>query len=224
MANLLEAALWYAKRGWAVFPCKPGAKASLTEHGFEDATTNKGIIRAWWAAHPNANIGVSCGASGLAVIDVDVKGGKPGLESWRDLLQLHGQAIGETVTSETPSGGMHLIYTQNGTPIGCTVDTLAEGIDTRGTGGYIVVPPSVTPDGDYHWAMHSGPHQRALQPFPDALVPSLQRRADMPADQVTDGIKTGRRNVTLASLAGTMRRRGMSAEAITLALLAENQR
>jgi hypothetical protein len=40
--------------------------------------------------------------------------------------------------------------------------------------------------------------------------------------RILDGIAAGTRNATLTSLAGTMRRRGMSAAAISAALLAEN--
>ncbi len=221
MANLLDAALWYAKRGWHVFPCRPGGKVPLTEHGVNDATTNEGIIRAWWAAHPTANIGLACGPSGLAVIDVDVKHGKPGLRSWYDLLELHGGALADTVVAETPSGGMHMFYRQNGTPVPSSVDKLGEGIDTRGVGGYVVVPPSTTEAGVYQWAYESGVHEREMALFPNALLDDLAGRRE-PAPSVEGGIPAGSRNVTMASLAGSMRRRGMSAAAIEGALLVEN--
>lgn len=223
MSKLLDSALWYARKGWHVFPCVAGGKTPLTDHGFEDATTAEGVIRVWWTQHSDANIGVACGASGLAVIDVDVKDGKPGLDSWRDLLQAHGQSLGETVVNETPSNGMHMIYRQNGTLIHNSQDKLGSGIDTRGIGGYIVVPPSVTPVGEYHWALGYGPQDREPAAFPEALLPALSGpKAPLPVPE--GGIAKGGRNGTLASLAGTMRRRGMSGEAIEAALLAENRR
>ena len=223
MSKLSDSALWYARRGWAVFPCVPGGKTPLTAHGFGDATTNEGVVKLWWTQTPRANIGIACGASGLAVIDVDVKDGAPGMESWRDLLEEHGQALGETVVNETPSGGLHMLYRQNGTPIRNSAGKLAAGIDVRGEGGYIVVPPSITDVGDYHWALSYGPQDREPAMFPTALLPRLISSA--PATPVSKaGIAQGGRNETLASLAGTMRRRGMSGEAILAALLAENQR
>ncbi len=66
---LLEAALTYADLGYAVFPCVPGDKNPLTQHGFLDATTDAARIEAWWATHPDANIGLS--TAGLLVVDVD---------------------------------------------------------------------------------------------------------------------------------------------------------
>ena len=54
----LRAALSYAKAGWPVFPCRPDnpqcphadkcrvCKTPLTEHGFQDATTDEAAIRA----------------------------------------------------------------------------------------------------------------------------------------------------------------------------------
>ena len=39
----LLAALGYARRGLAVFPCRPLDKRPATKHGFKDATTDKGV-------------------------------------------------------------------------------------------------------------------------------------------------------------------------------------
>lgn len=37
---LLQAAIRYAELGYPVFPCAPGTKTPLTEHGFHDATVD----------------------------------------------------------------------------------------------------------------------------------------------------------------------------------------
>jgi len=59
--------------------------------------------------------------------------------------------------------------------------------------------------------------------LPSAWRARLARKPLTAPEAATDGdIPEGRRNVTLASLAGTMRRRGMSQHAIEAALVAEN--
>lgn len=56
---LSVAARQFADAGVPVFPCVPGGKRPLTEHGFHDATTDLDQIAAWWRQHPEANIAVS---------------------------------------------------------------------------------------------------------------------------------------------------------------------
>jgi Bifunctional DNA primase/polymerase, N-terminal/Phage integrase family len=71
-AELLEAALEYTGRGLPVFPCN--GKVPLTEHGFQDASTDTATVLAWWTRWPESNIGIATGAaSGLVVLDVDVQ-------------------------------------------------------------------------------------------------------------------------------------------------------
>jgi hypothetical protein len=66
----LTAALEYAKRGWAVFPCN--GKRPLTEHGCKDATTDPEAIRRLWQRLPACNIALATGnASSIWVLDID---------------------------------------------------------------------------------------------------------------------------------------------------------
>src|SRR5437016_6220027 len=103
--TMLDAALAYAARGWAVFPCIPGQKEPLTAHGCKDATTDLERLRAWWAEHPAANIGCAAGAiSGLTVFDVDMKQDKDGGTSLLALIAKNG-ALPETLRQRTQSGG-----------------------------------------------------------------------------------------------------------------------
>lgn len=59
-SSLSAATRQFAVAGVPVFPCVPGGKRPLTEHGFHDATTEPDQIAAWWRQHPQANIGVCC--------------------------------------------------------------------------------------------------------------------------------------------------------------------
>jgi DNA modification methylase len=66
---MLHAALWYAETGYAVFPCAPGRKVPVTEHGLLEAMTDAEQIAKWWTRHPDANVAIR--TDGLLVIDVD---------------------------------------------------------------------------------------------------------------------------------------------------------
>ena len=75
---MLAGALAYARRGWPVFPCRPGRKEPDTAHGFKDATTDPERITAWWTAVPGRNVAIATGAPGPDVLDVDVRPGGSG--------------------------------------------------------------------------------------------------------------------------------------------------
>lgn len=170
MTNLPAAALWYAERGWYVFPLVPGNKIPLTEHGVNDASKTLAQIEQWWERWPNANIGVACGPSGLTVVDVDVKNGAPGWQSWRDLTDHHGQEICLTRAAKTPSGGLHLYYLAPAQEVRNSASKLGTGVDVRGRGGYVVAPPSIIGDTRYTWLDAEGD----VAPFPACLIPLLQ--------------------------------------------------
>mgnify|MGYP001587561413 CR=1 FL=1 len=93
--DALGEALAVVRRGWWVFPCKPKSKAPATEHGFLDATVDPAQVSRWWTANASYNIGLDCGRSGLAVIDVDPRNG--GGESLATLEQEQGP-LPDTVT------------------------------------------------------------------------------------------------------------------------------
>jgi hypothetical protein len=219
--NMLQAALRYAARGLHVFPLEPRGKRPLTPNGFKDASIAEATIRDWWKRWQDANIGVACGASGLVVIDADAKSG--GLESWAELKGRLGISD-ETVTALTGGGGQHLIYRNpEGLEIRSSAGTLGPGLDVRASGGYFVAPPSIHPDGkSYTWEIGYGPEERDVAVLPQALIDLLTSGQEARAPVVPERIVEGQRNEMFASLAGSMRRRGMSEEAIEAALVAEN--
>lgn len=133
--HLLGAALTYATWGWPVFPIKPGHKTPLTRHGLHDATTDPMLLRSWWATWPQANIGLPTGHR-FDVVDVD----PAGLAWWtRMRLADHPDDVFHGQVS-TPRGGYHLYRLPTGA--GNLAD-FAPGVDFRGTGGYVLAPPSV---------------------------------------------------------------------------------
>lgn len=167
--HLLEAAVAYARLGYAIFPCRPGDKAPATPHGCKDATTDEGQITAWLGNQPEANIGLA--TDGLLVVDVD------GAENpWLADQPDRQRNLDAAPVSLTPGGGRHHLFRQpSGRTWGNSSGRLAPKVDTRGNGGYIVVPPSVVGGKAYRWANGTGldrPPGELLEPPPwlaDAL-------------------------------------------------------
>lgn len=145
----LRAALAYAARlGWPVFPLKPRAKDPMTTHGHKDATLDEQRIREWWAKWPKANIGIPTGIR-FWVLDIDPRNG--GEDSRAALVLKHG-ALADTLRQTTGGGGSQYFYEMpDQQKISCHI-AVWPGIDIKGEGGYIVVPPSVHPSGkEYMW-------------------------------------------------------------------------
>jgi hypothetical protein len=157
MTNVIvNAPLEYAAHGLPVFPCKRTDKRPLTKNGFKDATTDPDQIRAWWKQWPDAMIGMPTGkASGIDVVDLDVKKGKNGfaaIPDWADRspIIVRTPTDPKLHTDGAPDEGGHLWFRSNGEIKG-TTDTIALGVDTRGTGGYVIVPPSRNSFGCYRF-------------------------------------------------------------------------
>ena len=219
----VESALAMAAAGWAVIPlhtpidgacdchrpdCSSPGKHPRTKNGLSDATTEADQIRMWWGMWPTANIGAVV-PDGFIVVDVDVA----------DLAAVfRSDELPRTATSRT-GRGRHLIY-RTSAPIRPKVG-VREHVDLRGPGSYIVVPPSLHISGvRYEWVL---PIEDGIADAPAWIadaVRSPRTAGDRPED--SDAIPDGQRNATLASLAGTMRRRGMIVAEIEAALLAVN--
>ena len=157
---MLDAALEYAELGIPVFPLQPSSKEPMKgSHGLLDATTDADQIHKWWAKTPDANIGARTG-NGLVVLDFDIDEakGEDGLETLHGWESEHGE-LPETVTAVTGRGGMHLWFRVNGNVSNSA--NAQKGVDIRGDGGFVVMPPSVHPNGTaYAW--ETDPTERAI--------------------------------------------------------------
>jgi hypothetical protein len=94
-------------------------------------------------------VGVPTGKkSGVVVLDVDVDDG--GLDSLAK-LERAGTPAPKTARACTGGGGIHIFFRNpRGTEIRNSAGLLGPGLDVRGEGGYVVVPPSRT-RGLYRW-------------------------------------------------------------------------
>ena len=139
--RLHAAALALADLGWRVHPLEPRGKRPLLTAWPERATVDAGVIREWWAEHPDANVGIATGVgSGLVVLDVD---GEDGYASLARILS----PLPPTLKVRT-GRGEHWYYRHPGGHVAnaAAIEGRA-GLDRRGDGGYVVGPGSVHPDG-----------------------------------------------------------------------------
>lgn len=143
----LTIALEWAKAGVPVFPCQPGGKAPLTQHGHLDATRETDVITEWWTSRwPQANVGLSVGAAGLGVLDLDVRHGHDGPAALRQMAEAAKAVVPPTYRVATPSGGEHVYFLAPPGGLPSRAGRLAPGIDTRGLGGYVLAAGSVLDD------------------------------------------------------------------------------
>ncbi len=225
--SFLEAGLEYAARGWPVFPvwgvtddgrCRCGNPmcervgkhplGRLVPRGLKDATTDEATIRVWWEAEPEANIARATGD--VFVLDVDPRNG--GSET---LAQLEAQfgPLPQAPEVLTGGGGRHIYFAMPTPPLGNSAGTkLGRGLDTRGVGGYVLLPPSRHASGQAYRERPDRPLDwTPLPPVPAWLMERLSKPADGPgrstnppgwADELIDGVPEGTRDETCVRLIG----------------------
>lgn len=199
------AALDYAAYGWPVLPlhaptregacscgradCPKPGKHPRSRHGLSDASTDAAQVRAWWTRWPHANVGVATGR--LLVVDVDGAGGRDTLAA----LQSAHAPLPPTLATATGRGA-HLYFDAGEHHIANSASRLGAGLDVRGRGGYVVVPPSRHADGHrYRWTTRRRP-----APLPSWLAELLTAPAPAP-----------RRTAMPETAAGDRRRRYFTA-------------
>lgn len=205
----LDAALAYAELGYRVFPCVPNGKKPATQHGCLDATTNEDQIQAWWTENPDLNVAVA--TDGLLVLDIDPLG-----KQWLNTVDTS-ELMRATMTS-TPRGGVHFWFRAE-REYRNTAGELAQGVDTRANGGYVLVPPSIVDGKPYRWVIDL---ERVLPPIPMWLDERLSGNRPKLRESVGEAIPEGNRNHAMIRFAGLFRRGGMTEPEIFNALSAVN--
>jgi len=162
----------------------------------------------WRPGAPERGIGLVCGPrSGCFVVDIDPRHG--GMKSLNRLLLRHGQMIG-TWHAQTGSGGWHLFFRwPEDTQIRNSAGKVGPGIDVRGDGGFVVLPPSQhVSGGRYRWL--SPPDTLELADPPGwllELAKDASRARDAgPARAPAPMVPAGQRHAALISLLGVLKR------------------
>ncbi len=231
--TMKEWALHYADLGIAVFPLIPRTKKPAVSNGFYKATTEKKQIEKWWTENPKYNIACATGtrSGGLVVLDFDEdeEKGKHGYGVLKEWQKIHGD-LPETCQSITGRGGYHYFY-RDQSETHTSRAGLYEGIDIRADGGYIVLPPSVHPNGNsYEWEQEPGEFE--IAEVNDNVLQFLKgnnKQADgenKPPFKMPEIVPEGERVSTLVGLIASLCRtnsRNMSVEAIEAAVRIENE-
>jgi hypothetical protein len=157
----------YCELGFKLFPCqyKGGKKVPRLKGWQSKATSDYKQVSTWYSQFPGGLWGLATGsASGVLVVDVDIRSDKNGDAALKQKL---GGSVPNTPMVRTPSGGYHLYFTDPGN---VTISSSKEGIDVRGTGGYVILPPGSINNHDYVWAKPIT--NRGFASVPEALLPS----------------------------------------------------
>ena len=211
--NCLETALRFEAKGLSVIPIEENGKIPLIKWAeFQSRRASSQEIEAWFKRWPKANLAIVTGAiSGLMVMDVDVKNGAQGLESVKAF------ELPTTQIVKTPSGGIHFYFKM--APGIKSITGLKPGIDIRAEGGLIVSPPSSINGVFYQYMMPLQTIQDAQEGLLEAFRTTLR---SVPV--VGAVIPLNVRNSTLTSLAGRMRKAGMTSDEIESSLRGINER
>lgn len=164
-----------AGAGLRVFPCRTLDKRPAINDWPNKATTT--FDDAWFEGR---NVGIRCGATDagvpIFVVDIDIKNGAPGAESWATFCDDHPEvreAAERTVSVATPSGGWHFYF---GVPEGWECPRNGNpwpGVDIRGEGGYVLAPPSTLENGAYEWVRDLWDPNEGILFAPPALLEAL---------------------------------------------------
>jgi hypothetical protein len=180
-ADVLSAALAYAKAGWYVGPCARGTKhpGSVLGSRWQDRTSQDPKVIVNWFAGTDHGLFLHAGRSGAVILDVD----RPELipDDWRELLA--GAPFQRTRESDIARG--HYVFAM---PAGRAIgnpDIPGGAGEVRGANGVIIVAPSAHEKADqgglYRWARTG-----AVTVLPNLIAAALPRQGGPSGDAASD--------------------------------------
>ncbi|MGE5445494.1 MAG: bifunctional DNA primase/polymerase [Ignavibacteriales bacterium] len=216
----------YLKFGFNVIPCDYRTKqASIHWKPYQGQRVTEKEIESWFS-HQKRNLAIITGKiSNIIVLDVDSKK-HPEAEAF-----LKGKQISETLKNITHNGFQYIFRYPNGLEIPTIVGLGGiPGLDVKGDGGYILVYPSMHPEGTrYRWERPK--EGDLIKAAPEWLLDAItlhkiSREKDDKYDYrqaFSNEIPEGLRNNTLTSLAGKLKASSFSFEEALWILTAVNR-
>lgn len=203
---MLSHAKRYLSLGLSVIPLRTRGKEPLIDwKKYQTTLPTIAELTQWWTKWPDANLGIITGMiSAVVVVDLD---GPEGIAS--------GQRLGlkSSVVSLT-GDGKHLFFKYS-EGICNSASQLAEKVDVRGEGGYVVMPPSIHPNGRRYRFLNP---LNALEQLPDFPVGLLRAPAENSntvkseswISEALEEIKNGHTHNTLVRVLGKFRAHNFS--------------
>ena len=200
--NPQETAAALSERGYIVHALTPlnhesRGKAPIERNWQKRTETHLNTIR------NDRGIGVLTGR-GLLVVDTDIDEAKNGEAALVALYERHGAGIPPEPVAQTGGGGYHRWYRVESQTPRNTASKLGPGIDTRGDGGQVVVPPSPHSSGQtYAWTHGLPPALDELPTAPAWMLDVLQADRPEPPPEPAAGVYAeGNRNDALTRAIG----------------------
>jgi len=208
---MIDSALRYLAKGFSIIPLRARDKrpAISSWKRYQTKAATEATVRRWFSEE-DRNIGIVTGAvSGLVVVDADSHEAAEWVEA----------NLPPTPAGVFTGRGAHYYFRHpnGGEAVQCGAGVLAEGVDLKGDGGYVVAPPSIHPSGaeyrwvgdDDGWDLEGLPvfRPRPPDPPPDRGESRLEERANKVAQTALAAVfeaSEGHRNDALNRAAFTL--------------------
>lgn len=216
---MLMWALRYLKAGLSIIPLKPKSKEPLIDwKELQIRKPTEKEVKKWFTTIPTANIGiVTGGVSFLVVLDADGPAG---------LNYLHTKRLNSTAIVFSGKG-KHLYFKwKDG--LRNSASKIADNVDIRAEGGYVLAPPSIHPTGiKYRW-LNPYFNLKSLPEFPTELFAAesmntanyvdVDKKQENWISEALEDMRNGHIHNTLVSVLGKFRYHNFSMRD-TIALL-----
>lgn len=179
--NRVELLKSYCQKRWKIIPLKNGTKEPAISNWKNLATDNFETIMRWEKQFDKPGWGLYAEGSGLIIVDTDLKHDGP--NEFKKLTKEMGDI--STLTSNTGGGGNHYIYAFKNKK-GKIKGFITKGIDIK-FNGYIVLPPSIHPNGNFYEWQNFDLEVREL---PDSLYKYM-------VSEVVDTVQVGSKKIPI---------------------------
>lgn len=185
----------YLDLGWSIIPIGSNKKPLCPWKNYQNQQVTLGQLELWCKNPALTGFAIVTGRfSNVFVIDVD------------NGSEFEIQSLPQTPHSKTGSGGHHLFFTYPDNENLHNSGGFQPHTDTRGEGGYAVLPPSKHPNGiAYEWLVN--PFSNSLAQVPDWLIDELKKptgktKVSSDSENIFDGVEESKRNDSATRVIG----------------------